>query len=121
MPGMDMIETGQDVRDPGRSLCETWRDARSLPPGAFVLLLVVAKCPDEPAQNLRRGLEHRLELGLVDLLDVLAQVRDGLFETALHLLCVVARIAVVWTRHVGLRRSGCRINGPSVSSVPTGR
>src|SRR5215813_2987951 len=114
MPGMDVTETDRMFDIPAGHYAETWRDARSLPPGALVLLLVVAKCPDEPAQNLRRGLEHRLELGLVDLLDVLAQVRDGLFETALHLLCVVARIAVVWTRHVGLRRSGCRINGPSV-------
>src|ERR1041385_484642 len=61
-------------------------------PSAFVLLLVVPKCFHETAEYFRRRLEHGLELRLVHLLDILAQMRDRLLQPLCHLPSVVTRI-----------------------------
>src|ERR1043165_4896874 len=77
----------------GRSYSRTKRNATRFllgsRPGAFVLLLVILECFDEAAQHLRRCLEHRLELGLVDLVDVGAQMIDRLLQARRHLVHVM--------------------------------
>ena len=44
------------------------------PPGAFVLLLVIAEGLDQSTQHFGGGFEHRLELGPIDLLNVFAEM-----------------------------------------------
>src|SRR5262249_30085681 len=84
-------------------------------PGGLVLLLVVTKGVDKAAQHLRRGLEHGLELGLVDVVDILAQMVDRLLETLLHFLRVMNGIALACARHAGLHVDG-RKNGAEAAS-----
>src|SRR5215217_2549660 len=68
-------------------------------PSALVLLLVVAECPLEPAEHFRHCLEHGLELRLVDLVDVLAQMIDDFLQADLHLLGMVPGIAAGFAGH----------------------
>jgi len=49
------------------------RSAQLPAPGTLVLLLVIVKSSDQAAQDFRRGFEHRLQLKIVDLVDILAQ------------------------------------------------
>ncbi len=49
-------------------------------PRAFAAVLVVRERRPQPFQNLRRRLEHCLELRLVNLVDILTEVIDRLFE-----------------------------------------
>src|SRR5579883_2136844 len=65
-------------------------------PGRLVLLLVIAEGLAKPAEHFGGGLEHRSELRLVDFDDVLAEVVDRLLQALLHLLDVMARIAIGW-------------------------
>src|SRR5262245_43970338 len=69
----------------------TW----STTPGALVLLLVVVEGLDQPAQHLCRGFEHRFELRLVYLLNILAEVVFDLLQPLLHLLSMMPRVALV--------------------------
>src|SRR4051794_6136720 len=85
-------------------------------PGALVLLLVVAEGLQQPTEDLGGGLEHRLELGLVDLLDVFAKMVADLLQGPLHLLGMMTRVAIVGACHAA--PPCCRVNGRSVGSVP---
>jgi hypothetical protein len=67
---------------------------RSPAPRAFILLLVVPERLDQAAQDFGGRLEHRLELRLIDFLDVLAQMIFDLLQALLHLLGMMARIAL---------------------------
>jgi hypothetical protein len=51
-----------------------------------------------PMTHFGRDFKDGFELGLV-LVDVSAQMSDDLLQTTLHLLGVMARVAVVLTRH----------------------
>src|SRR5262245_21632130 len=68
---------------------------RSATPGALVLLLVVVEGLDQPGQHLRRSFEHCLELRLVYLLNILAEVVFDLLQPLLHLLSMMPRVALV--------------------------
>jgi hypothetical protein len=72
------------------------QDERSRPsgPGRLVLAFVVVESLHQTTQHLGRSLEQGLELRIVDLGDVVAQMVDGLLQLAFHLLDVMARIAV---------------------------
>src|SRR3979490_532452 len=67
---------------------------RRLAPGRFVLLFVIVECLDQAVQHLGRGFEHGRKLGLVDLVDVLTQMRHGLLQALLYFLGMVQRVLV---------------------------
>src|ERR1051325_9031054 len=87
-------EIGSDL--PSRTERNATRFLLRPRPGAFVLLLVIFECFDEATEHLGRGLEHRLELGLVDLVDVGAQMIDRFPQPRRHLVGVMEWIAVVF-------------------------
>src|SRR3954468_3037561 len=91
---------------------------RGLPaPRRLVLALVVVERLGEAGQHLGRGLEHRLELRLVDLPDVLAQMSDVLLQAGFHLVRVVAGVALVGAhRPLLVLEWGCRASNARVSS-----
>ena len=73
------------------------------PASRLALLLVVPEGRHQPAQDLRRRLEHRLELRLVDLVDIAAKVVDHLGKLRAHLAGVVERIVRAAGGFAGLR------------------
>lgn len=89
---------GAEVRLTLRPLLEK---SNSAAPGAFVLLFVIAERLLEAAQHLGGSLEHRLQLRFVYLLDVFPQVIHRLLQALLHLLGVVAWIAICFADHPG--------------------
>ena len=57
--------------------------ATLLAPGGFALLVVVPKCGHQSRKHFGRGLEHGLELRLIDERNVAAQMVDGFLEPLL--------------------------------------
>src|SRR5262245_22647677 len=104
-----------------------------LAPGAFVLALVVTERLREAGEDFGRRFEHGLELRLVDLANVFAQMRDRFLEALLHLARMVTRIALgtachgtsPFHDHATPRAegpaSGRRSNRLGVSGVPVKR
>src|SRR5262245_38899936 len=99
------------------------RDAflRALPPRGLVLLLVVAKGLLQAGDHLGRGLEHRLELRLVDFLDVGTKVLPYILQGLLHFTGMMTGIACAchgWA--LGVEGSSNRLTAEPGARFPIG-
>jgi hypothetical protein len=59
---------------------------------------------DQSTQHFGSDFKHRLKLGLIDLLNVFAEMVFEILQGLLHFLRVMTQIAVCDTGHVGFAR-----------------
>jgi hypothetical protein len=62
-----------------------------MPPHSF---FIIAKRFGQAVQNLGRSFEHRFQLGVIDLFDVLPQMGNDFLQAGSHFLGMMLRVSV---------------------------